>query len=417
MICTRCGQPLQEGDRFCLNCGQPVESAWPDAVSAASPQQTPPAYPPQPQEPLPPAAEPWSPQEPQNPSQDLMSGYGFQPEPYPYYTAPPKKKKSGAKALIIAAIVLALALIITAVVLVVSITKKLIEEEPQLPPASWAPADGVLPSVNDRELATYLGATIDEVQAGTGLVLTVQNGMYANLDGSVSMTAAGIGNTVDMVILAERDAGFSLCGVEIGMDRDKARKEAEKTLEMHAQYDTSLISGQYGDNIFAAYLNESGHVDYIMYFTYGSDDLTGTGAGYGTGLWFIGETLDAMRECLGEETSVETLPNGGTAYYYEADGMYFITADESPDGDSLISAVSVSEGGWFSDDIYVGMTYDEISMYMDLSYVYVDTDTGYRVADYTTTLDGLSCVGTFMFDPMNEDGQYVSISAFVTVQE
>ena len=38
-----------------------------------------------------------------------MSGYGFQPEPYPYYTAPPKKKKSGAKALIIAAIVLAVA--------------------------------------------------------------------------------------------------------------------------------------------------------------------------------------------------------------------------------------------------------------------------------------------------------------------
>ncbi|MBR6607420.1 MAG: zinc-ribbon domain-containing protein, partial [Oscillospiraceae bacterium] len=39
MNCTRCGQPLHEGDRFCLNCGHPVESAWPESLSGLHPEQ------------------------------------------------------------------------------------------------------------------------------------------------------------------------------------------------------------------------------------------------------------------------------------------------------------------------------------------------------------------------------------------
>ena len=43
MLCPKCGNPVEEGDRFCLNCGAPV------AESAPEPQQVAPATSLQPQ--------------------------------------------------------------------------------------------------------------------------------------------------------------------------------------------------------------------------------------------------------------------------------------------------------------------------------------------------------------------------------
>ena len=434
MNCTRCGQPLHEGDRFCLNCGHPVESAWPESLSGLHPEQETgeqicePQSIPQPEhnayepeclaEPLPAETDPWNSEDPWNVPDNGSYRYS-QPAGYHEHAAPtPKKKNRWVVPLVVSIILLSVALVVTGGILVYTlISNSISDHEITVEPEPWSPVEEVLPDVNQRELATYLGATLDQVRAGTGVIFTEYDGMYSNLDSSVMLTTAGPGDTVDMVILADRDVGFSICGVKIGMDRKEVRAVAEKTIDLYIDYDETMISGEYGDNLFAAYFDENGFANYIMYFSYTSDDLAGTGVSYGTGLWFIGETLDTMWDYLGEETSCDPLPGGGTAYYYELDGLYFVTGDGEPTGQSRISAVSMTDGAWFSDAIYIGMTYDEILQYVDMSYLYVDTDTGHRVADYTITLDGIECVGTFLFDPMDEDAQYRSVSAYVSVAE
>ena len=65
---------------------------------------------------------------------------------------------------------------------------------------------------------------------------------------------------------------------------------------------------------------------------------------------------------------------------------------------SKVSYVKMSDGAWFSDEIYIGMSYEEILLFVDLSEIYQDETTGEYLADYSMILAGQDCYGTFCFD-------------------
>ena len=56
--------------------------------------------------------------------------------------------------------------------------------------------------------------------------------------------------------------------------------------------------------------------------------------------------------------------------------------------------MKMSDGAWFSDEIYIGMSYEEILLFVDLSEIYQDETTGEYLADYSMILAGKECYGT-----------------------
>ena len=98
---------------------------------------------------------------------------------------------------------------------------------------------------------------------------------------------------IDMLVASDRDVGFTVCGVSIGMNREEAMNAARAYVSELEDYG-DMIVGQNGEEYFAAYYEEDGIIHYAMYFTYEEDDSSGTNASRGTGIWYIGEPLQEV---------------------------------------------------------------------------------------------------------------------------
>ncbi len=85
---------------------------------------------------------------------------------------------------------------------------------------------------------------------------------------------------IDMLVASDRDVGFTVCGVSIGMNREEAMNAAQAYVSELEDYG-DMIVGQNGEEYFAAYYEEDGIIHYAMYFTYEEDDSSGTNASRG----------------------------------------------------------------------------------------------------------------------------------------
>lgn len=68
-----------------------------------------------------------------------------------------------------------------------------------------------------------------------------------------------------MLVASDRDVGFTVCGVSVGMDREQAKSTAQAYVSDLEEYE-DMIAGQNGEEYFAAYYDENGIINYIMYF-------------------------------------------------------------------------------------------------------------------------------------------------------
>ena len=380
MFCSRCGQPLEESDLFCSKCGQKIEEFAQEKVQD-KPQQ---------EESLPKKISSADP--------DASSTNESASPAYPYYHAidpsavPPKKKNRWVIPVVIAVAVLVLAIFIVGGILRYTvITTLTLEETTSMSAVSQSPA-----VVNGKELSDYLGLTVEDLKNGSGVLLTEYDGTYTNLDGSVMVTLNESTGLIDMLVASDRDVGFTVCGVSVGMDREQAKSTAQAYVSDLEEYE-DMIAGQNGEEYFAAYYDENGIINYIMYFTYSEDNSSGTNASVGTGIWYIGEPLQEVWDFFGTEYDVQN-QQGKTFFFYPAQGLSFATDDMEYTDQSKVSYVKMSDGAWFSDEIYIGMSYEEILLFVDLSEIYQDETTGEYLADYSMILAGQECYGTFCFD-------------------
>lgn len=58
----------------------------------------------------------------------------------------------------------------------------------------------------------------------------------------------------------------------------------------------------------------------------------------------------------------------------------------------------MNDGAWFSDEIYIGMSYEEILLFVDPERNLSGRNHGEYLADYSMILAGQECYGTFCFD-------------------
>ena len=203
---------------------------------------------------------------------------------------------------------------------------------------------------------------------------------------------------IDMLVASDRDVGFTVCGVSIGMNREEAMNAARAYVSELEDYG-DMIVGQNGEEYFAAYYEEDGIIHYAMYFTYEEDDSSGTNASRGTGIWYIGEPLQEVWDFFGTEYDIRSQQQR-TIFSYPAQ--------------SLVSYVEMTDGAWFSDEIYIGMSYEEIGLFVDLSEIYQDETAGEYLADYSMILDGQECYGSFRFD--SADPSASSIGAYMVLE-
>lgn len=385
MFCNRCGQILEETDRFCPKCGQKIEESQQIGPVFAEKepsfaQMTPPA--------------------PQN---------GQPPLGYPYQTSVvgirPKKKNPWLVPVIVIVVVLVLALIIVGCILVYTVFRTIENEQISVPASSKS--ETVL--TGEKELSSFLGQTVDQLKARTGIPLFVSDGTYTNLDGSVMATVDGNGY-IDMLIVSDRDVGFTICGVSVDMSLDEAAVAASSRLSDLEKYEDMLV-GHKGGNRFAAYCDESGRVYHVMCFTGFEDDSSGTNASVGTGIWYLGEELQTVWDYYGE--GYELFPAAeAISFFYEDEGLSFVTQDTAYTGQSAVSSVWMYEDAWFSDEIYIGMDYYDISLFVDLSEIYQNRFTGAYQADFSMLLDGRECYGYFTFEGPGELSD--STGAYIT---
>lgn len=211
MFCSRCGQPLEESDLFCSKCGQKIEEFAQEKVQD-KPQQ---------EESLPKKISSADP--------DASSTNESASPAYPYYHAidpsavPPKKKNRWVIPVVIAVAVLVLAIfIVGGILLYTVITTLTLEETTSMSAVSQSPA-----VVNGKELSDYLGLTVEDLKNGSGVLLTEYDGTYTNLDGSVMVTLNESTGLIDMLVASDRDVGFTVCGVSVGMDREQAKSTAQ----------------------------------------------------------------------------------------------------------------------------------------------------------------------------------------------
>lgn len=379
MFCSRCGQVLAENDRFCPKCGQKIEESQgmgpASPVSNAGPRgQEPPSAPP-----VPPAS--------QN---------GQPPLSYPYQPpagAPVKKKNPWLVPVIVVVAVLVLALIIVGGILGYTIYRTIKDDQTSAPVTSQAAT-----LLNERELSGFLGQTVEDLKNGTGVPLFFNDDAYTNLDGSVTATLDDDGY-IDMLIISDRDVGFTICGVSVGMNQTTASAAARAAMPDLEEYGDMLI-GQDGENHFAAYFDESGKVYYVIYFISG-EESSGTNASIGTGIWYLGESLQTVWDYFGDGYQLLPAPDA-TDFFYMDEGFSFVTQDTAYTGQSVVSSVWMYQNAWFSDEIYIGMDYYDISLFVDLSEIYQNPFTGAYQADFSMLLDGWECYGYFTFEGPGE---------------
>ncbi|MGN0625872.1 MAG: zinc-ribbon domain-containing protein [Oscillospiraceae bacterium] len=411
MFCSRCGQTLEEKDLFCPRCGQKIESTQPrksadfadDAFASKPLQET----------------------VDLNLNTDQQERTDVNGTSAPFGSGPippasvsggpaavlPRKKNKWIIPVVIAIVLLVLALFVVGGILVYTVVNQIMENGS----GKIEAVSSVEAPVGEKELSRYLGWTLEDFKAETGVVLTGENSTYTNLDGSLLVTVSEETGRIDMLIASDRDVGFTICGVSIGMKREDALAAAQLYLPETEDFEDMLI-GQDGEQYFAAYYDENdGIVNYLMYFTYEEDSSSGTNASVGTGIWYIGEALQEMWDFFGEE--YELYPHdSGTVFFYPDWGLYFATDDVDCTGQSLISYVEMTQDAWFSDEIYIGMWYDEISLYVDLSEIYLDEESGTYQADFSMTLSGLECYGSFQFDGPDSDTA-VSVGAYMACDD
>ena len=413
MFCSRCGQTLEEKDLFCPRCGQKIESTQPRKPDDLSDDGFAPK--------LPQKAVDFNPNTDQQEQADANGApapFGSGPIPPASVpgspaTVPPRKKNKWIVPVVIAIALLVLALFVVGGILVYTVVNQIMEKgSGEIEEVSLVEAPVV-----EKELSRCLGWTLEDFKAATGVVLTGENSTYTNLDGSLLVTVSEETGRIDMLIASDRDVGFTICGVSIGMNREEALSAAQLYLpEIEIEDVEDMLIGQDGEQYFAAYYDENdGIVNYLMYFTYEEDNSTGTNASVGTGIWYIGEALQQMWDFFGEE--YELYPHdSGTVFFYPDWGLYFATDDVDYTGQSLISYVEMTQEAWFSDEIYIGMGYEEILPYVDLSEIYLDEESGIYQADFSMTLSGLECYGSFQFDGP-DSGTAVSIGAYMACDD
>ena len=112
-----------------------------------------------------------------------------------------------------------------------------LEETTNISAVSQGPA-----VVNGKELSDYLGLTVEDLKNGSGVLLTEYDGTYTNLDGSVMVTLNESTGLIDMLVASDRDVGFTVCGVSVGMDREQAKSTAQAYVS-----DLPIISKQFLD--------------------------------------------------------------------------------------------------------------------------------------------------------------------------
>ena len=254
-----------------------------------------------------------------------------------------------------------------------------------------------------------MGQTVDTLKNRTGVPLFANDGAYTNLDGSVMATVDSDG-AIDMLVISDRDVGFTICGVSVDMSLEEAAASASAKLPGLEKHE-DMIAGQQGDSRFAAYCDEFGKVNYVMYFTGFEEESSGTNASIGTGIWYLGETLQTVWDYFGE--GYELFPAAeSTDFFYADEGFSFITQDANYTGQSVVSAVWLYQDAWFSDEIFIGMNYYEISRFVDLSEIYQNRFTGAYQADFSMLLDGWECYGSFTFEGPGELSS--STEAYIT---
>ena len=390
MFCSRCGQPLEEKDRFCPNCGWQVQDASQEEAPLQQQQE---------KDQQEPAAVPLDGGE--SGGQQAMPGPI--PPAYPGPAAAPQKKNRWVIPVVVAAVVLVL---ILAVVLVGGILAYTIISNVDI---DGGQTQTIPVEENGKELSGYLGLGIDELESGIGVVLTGYDDTYTNLDGSLMAIVEEETGGISTLVASDRDVGFTICGVSIGMDCDQAMSAAGGYVSDLEDFG-DMIAGQNGDAYFSAYYDADGIVYYLMYFCDTEDSSTGTNASIGTGIWYIGEPLEQVWESFGEEYTLEQM-EGASLLSYPAEGFCFGTTDPVDQPQSQVSYVEINDGAWFSDEIYLGMPYEDIAIFVALGETVEDTQTGLYRADFSMTLAGMECYGAFWFD--GPDASSASVRAYI----
>lgn len=376
MFCSRCGQILEGNDRFCPKCGQRIEEFQQAESNTFGPD----------------------------------ANFTQPSSAYPYQTPvapvgiPPKKKNPWLVPVIAIVTVLVVLLFIVGGILVYTVYRTIEDEQTSVPASS---KNTVV--VGEKELSGFLGQTVDTLKNRTGVPLFANDGAYTNLDGSVMATVDDDGS-IDMLVISDRDVGFTICGVSVDMSLDEAAAAASAKLPGLEKHE-DMIAGQQGDSRFAAYCDEFGKVNYVMYFTGFEEESSGTNASVGTGIWYLGETLQTVWDYFGE--GYELFPAAeSTDFFYVDEGFSFIIQDANYTGQSMVSAVWIYQDAWFSDEIFIGMDYHEISRFVDLSEIYQNRFTGAYQADFSMLLDGWECYGSFTFE--GPDELSASTEAYIT---
>ncbi|MDD3192530.1 MAG: zinc ribbon domain-containing protein [Oscillospiraceae bacterium] len=397
MLCSHCGQILEESDLFCPKCGQKIEKLQPAETPFSPVEENPVAAE---EEILKGQTEAASPELGQGNQGTVREAPMSAPIPpaYPYYNpvdpaaVPPKKKNKWVIPVVITVAVLVVAIFIVGGILAYTVATNIMQQNVDIDFPSTSQI-GTL--VNGKELSDYLGGTTDALKNGTGVLLTEYDGTYTNLDSSLMVTVDETSGQIDMLVACDRDVGFTVCGVSIGMSREEALTIAKRYVSDVEDYD-DMLAGKNGEEYFAAYFDENGAINYLMYFTYTEDGSSGTNASAGSGIWYIGETLQQAWDFFGTEYELRP-QESATVFAYPDEGLYFGTTDTEYTAQSLISYVGMSQDAQFSDEIYIGMGYEEIALFVNLSEIYQDAAGDYQ-ADFSIVLDGRECYGSFSFD-------------------
>lgn len=406
MFCSRCGQPLEESDRFCPKCGQKIEESTRERGQSQSGHE--------PENPLCEGMEEARGEVVSDNMPNTSAANGSVPPAYPYYhpvdpvPAPPKKKNRWVIPVVIVVAVLVLAIFIVGGILVYTVITTMEKE----PTGISTTSQGSIVAADGKELSAYLGLTVEDLKNGSGVLLTEYSGTYTNLDGSIMVTLNESTGLIDMLVASDRDVGFTVCGVSIGMNREEAMNAARAYVSELEDYG-DMIVGQNDEEYFAAYYEEDGIIHYAMYFTYEEDDSSGTNASRGTGIWYIGEPLQEVWDFFGTEYDIRSQQQQ-TIFSYPAEGLSFAVDGVEYTAQSLVSYVEMTDGAWFSDEIYIGMSYEEIGLFVDLSEIYQDETAGEYLADYSMILDGQECYGSFRFD--SADPSASSIGAYMVLE-
>lgn len=400
MFCIHCGAQIEENDRFCPKCGKSISEASEKENFVEEGQM------PQGESSAAPAESPAQAQGPQSAS----------PGTYPYYVPPvapgmagPKKKNGWIVPLLIGVGILIIGLIFVGVFLGYSVYTTIRDE-------GYFPGGVVTEIGTMGDLEPYVGGSKDKLTKEKGLLLTDQgDGSYANLNGSITVYQDEDGD-INMLVLSGKDTGFSLCGVSMSMSKEEALSQVKAYLGNGEIYEDMVIGQSSNGFQFSAWLDETGAVDYMMYFN-GEDEIAQEQDDQITqdsGVWYLGESLSDAWEWFGTNYTVDQQEYSAGIYYADQ-GLYFSTTQLPYTGDSVISYIAFDQGACFAEDLFVGMTYSEWLPYMDLGEIVVDDATGGYVSYFTVYFDDRECYGAVSFDGVEPDAK--STAAFFKSDE